>query len=138
DTVVDPNLGPAGGGPPGLLSAELRQGLCAAGYAQVQEVCIHRNVVSVRQPTVGLTFPEAQLYCGGSQATARVATYADYLRVFKTISDDQSFDPEGLWLGPDLVGDDQALVGNRPIRRDNDPNENNFEGIANKNERHDF
>jgi hypothetical protein len=38
----------------------------------------------------------------------------------------------GRWIGPDLVGDDQALCGNRSITVDGDADTGNFEGICNK------
>lgn len=148
--TVPPPAAVMGGGPPaGLSSSDLSQGRCITGYMQVEELCIHRNVVSIRgaapqgggRPPIniaGLTFPDAQIFCGGDQATGRIATYADYLKVFRTITDDQNFDPFGLWLGPTLIGDDQALIGNRSIIRDQDPNETNFEGIENKNDHRDF
>lgn len=113
-------------------SPQLSQGRCIPGYVQIRELCI--NVL----PRDATSFPFAHETCRLEQITGRVATYTDYLLVERSVADVFLFNPNGLWLGPDLVGDDQALVGNRDIDRPGDPDVSNFEGVRNKNENRGF
>lgn len=113
-------------------SRQLSQGRCIPGYVQIRELCI--NV----EPRDATSFPFAHETCRLEQITGRVATYTDYLLVERSVADVFLFNPNGLWLGPDLVGDDQALVGNTDIDHSGDPDVSDFEGVGNKNENRGF
>ena len=130
--LIDSGSGQPPPAPTQPPSPQLFQGLCIPGYVQIRELCI--NV----KPRDATSFPFSHETCRLEQITGRVATYTDYLLVARNVADVSLFNPNGLWLGPDLVGDDQALVGNKDIDHPGDPDVSDFEGVGNKNENRGF
>jgi hypothetical protein len=88
------------------------------------ELCISRNPISARR------FDVAMVTC--QNLKARVATYGDLSFIFLTSTLDGQYNPNGRYIGPDLVSDDRVLIGNRPITGNNDPDASNFEGTDSK------
>jgi hypothetical protein len=90
------------------------------------------NVMCISSaPFSARSFSRAVLTCTSSKA--RVATYGDLFFLYKSGSVPVgSYDPLGRWIGPELVGDNQALCGNRAITSPFDPDIENFEGTCNK------
>jgi hypothetical protein len=100
---------------------------CKPGYMQVStRLCITPSP----QSTIGFGFDHALANC--RRRGGRVATYGDLYYLYYYTDLDASFNPNGKWLGPDLIGDDWALCGNADVTYDNDPDINNFEGTCNK------
>lgn len=104
--------GDSGGG---AAEVPLDRGHCHIGFVQINMLCILQNPV-----TESKRFVDAQNDCRSTFATARVATYADYQLVFDNINVVARFNPDGLWLGDALTGDNKALYGNEPITSDSD------------------
>jgi hypothetical protein len=127
-----------------LKVADLTQGpFCKPTYVQIgAELCIQKDPQTIRQGSRrGVTFPEAQLICGGDGLTGRVASYADYVKVFRAVDDIQNFQVHNLWIGPDLVTDNRAFYGNKPVSRDflgRTKNIEDFEGSGEKMQERDF
>ncbi|MGH8490163.1 MAG: hypothetical protein ACREXS_15165 [Gammaproteobacteria bacterium] len=61
-----------------------------------------------------------------------MASYGDLFYLYQNTTLDANYDPFGKWIGSDLVGDDQPLVGNVSITFDGDLRQENFEGTAEK------
>jgi hypothetical protein len=93
--------------------------------------CIHANPLFPAR-----SFPEAALTCktwGG-----RIATYLDLFAVYVHTTLEPFYNPLGRWIGPELVGDDQALCGNRSITVDGDADTGNFEGTCQKTDKREW
>jgi hypothetical protein len=93
--------------------------------------CINTNPLAPAR-----SFPEAAITC--KQFKGRVATYLDLFAVYVLTTLETSYNPQGRWIGPELVGDDQALCGNRSITADGDADTGNFEGLCNKADRREY
>jgi hypothetical protein len=64
---------------------------------------------------------------------AYVASYGDLYYIWKNASFIflQPYNPNGKWIGSDLVGDNQALIGNAEVHPPGS-NVEDFEGIGSK------
>jgi hypothetical protein len=64
---------------------------------------------------------------------AYVASYGDLYYIWNTVPPLflLSYNPNGKWIGPDLVGDNQALIGNKDVRPQGG-NVEDFEGTGSK------
>jgi hypothetical protein len=106
----------------GFPAASCRTGL---GYRQAgPRLCIDENVQNA------VVFNLAIARCRNK--FGYVASYGDLFYLYINTGLDASYNPNGKWLGPDVSADDEALVGNRDITFDADPDGANFEGTANK------
>lgn len=104
---------------------------CGFSNRQVGNVmCISFTPFSARP------FSNAVLTC--TSLKARVATYGDLFFLYKNGESVGSYSPLGRWIGPELVGDNQALCGNRDISSSFDPDIENFEGTCNKLDKREF
>lgn len=104
---------------------------CPTGFRNIgQSFCMSALPISARQ------FPVAVLTC--KSARARVATYGDLFTLYVGTELDPLYNPLGRWIGPELVGDDQALCGNRSITVNGDVDIGNFEGPCAKTETREF
>ena len=103
---------------------------CPTGFRTVGQFCISALPISARQ------FPVAVLTC--KSARARVATYGDLFTLYVGTELEPLYNPMGRWIGPELVGDDQALCGNRNITVNGDTDIGNFEGLCAKTETREF
>ena len=100
-------------------------GVCRAGFIQAgPRLCISQFVQGAAR------FDTAMRLCRNQRAY--VASYGDLFYLYLNTNLDANYNPIGKWLGPDLVGDDQALCGNRNITVNGDADQANFEGICNK------
>jgi hypothetical protein len=98
---------------------------CRFGFRTIgNDLCISSSPISARH------FFVAQLTCQNQKT--RVATYGDLTYVYFSSTLDALYNPNGRWIGPELIQNDTALVGDRSITGDNDPDQNNFEGHSNK------
>jgi hypothetical protein len=116
----------------GLASAgNIPVASCPNGYRTIRfpsgtaaGICIHST------PGPVTTFQNAAFLC--QLAGAHVASAEDLSFVYTSTSLEAFYNPNGKWLGPGVVGDDQALCGNRDITFNGDPDQTNFEGPCNK------
>ena len=93
--------------------------------------CIHNNPLFPAR-----SFPEAAMTC--KNLGGRIATYLDLFAVYVHTNLEPLYNPLGRSIGPELVGDDQALCGNRSITVDGDTDTGNFEGICNKTDKREW
>jgi len=104
---------------------------CPTGFRNIgQTLCISALPISARQ------FPVAVLTC--KSARARVATYGDLFTLYVSTELEPLYNPLSRWIGPELVGDDQALCGNRNITVNGDVDIGNFEGLCAKTDTREF
>jgi hypothetical protein len=102
---------------------------------------IFRNIANLFCLNTNALFParsfqEAAMTC--KQFKGRIATALDLFAVYTLTTLEPFYNPQGRWIGPELVGDDQALCGNRSITVDGDPDTANFEGVCNKADRREW
>jgi hypothetical protein len=98
---------------------------CPTGFRSIANLfCISNNPLTARQ------FPTAVFTC--RVARARIATYTDLFMVYFRADLIPFYNPLGRWIGPEHVGDDQAMCGNRNITAPGDADIGNFEGPCNK------
>ena len=104
---------------------------CRSSFRNIGSgLCISLTPISAR------FFFVAQLTC--QNLKARIATYGDLTFVYFNSTLDALYNPNGRWIGPELIADDTALIGNRSISGNNDPDQTNFEGQSNKNANREF
>ncbi|MGR9107674.1 MAG: hypothetical protein ACU843_12155 [Gammaproteobacteria bacterium] len=106
----------------GFPTAACRPGFIQAG----PRLCIDQFVQAATN------FDEAMNRCRNRRAY--VASYGDLYYLYRNTALDPSYNPSGRWIGPDLVGDDTALCGNRAITINGDGDQENFEGQCHKND----
>lgn len=103
---------------------------CRPGYIQAgTRLCINEFEQNAAQ------FDTAMRLCRNQRGY--VASYGDLFYLYANTALDAAFNPSGKWLGPDLVGDDVALCGNRNITANGDADINSAEGFettCNKND----
>jgi hypothetical protein len=104
----------------GFPAAACRAGFVPAG----PRLCISQLVQGAAR------FDTAMNRCRAQRGY--VASYGDLFYLYVNTNLDATYNPNGKWIGPDLVGDDQALCGNRNITVNGDADQANFEGICNK------
>jgi hypothetical protein len=82
-------------------------------------------------PQNATSFDKAMLRC--RNRFAYVASYGDLFYIWNTVPPLflLSYNPNGKWIGPDLVGDNQALIGNKDLRPQGG-NVEDFEGTGSK------
>ena len=99
---------------------------CRPGFIQAgPRLCIDRIV---QQPT---QFDTAMVRCRNRRSY--VASYGDLYYIYRNTGLDSLYNPNGRWIGRDLVSDDRALCGNRNITFNGDGDQENFEGTCHKN-----
>jgi hypothetical protein len=103
-----------------------RPGFVSPGFGAAPRLCIDQFEQSATD------FDTAMLRC--RNRLAYVASYGDLYYILKTITfpPRNLYNPNGKWIGPDLVGDNQALIGNRDIQFIFDPAVEDFESIGSK------
>jgi hypothetical protein len=100
---------------------------CRAGFIQAgPRLCISELVQDAAE------FDTAMRRCRSQRAY--VASYGDLYYLYVNTALDANYNPNGRWIGPDLVADDHAFCGNRVIDRDGDGDQENFEGVCHKND----
>lgn len=98
---------------------------CRTGFWQVGTLCIDSTIQSPDQ------FANVMFYCQNRRA--RVATYGDLYYVYwNAIGLRAHYNPDGKWIGPGLISDDNALCGNRVVDTNPDNDVFNFEGTCHK------
>lgn len=98
---------------------------CRPGYIPVgPRLCISQFVQSANY------FDDAIVNCRNQRG--RVATYGDLYYLYRNTGLDASYNPNGKWIGEDLISDDNALCGNRDITFNGDGDQYNFEGTCHK------
>ncbi len=98
---------------------------CRPGYIQAgPRLCISQFEQNATR------FDEAMRLCRNQ--FGYVASYGDLYYLYINTGLDAAYNPNGKWLGPDLVGDDSALCGNRDVTFNGDADERNFEGTCSK------
>jgi hypothetical protein len=106
-------------------------GTCRAGFIQAgPRLCISEFVQDAAQ------FDTAMARCRNQRAY--VASYGDLYYLYVNTALDANYNPNGRWIGPDLVADDTAFCGNRNITANGDGDQENFEGTCNKNDRRNY
>ena len=101
--------------------------ICRVGFIQAgPRLCITQAVQNAAQ------FDTAMVRCRNKRA--RIATYGDLYYLYLNTTADATYNPNGKWLGEDLIQDDNALCGNRDITANGDSDQENFEGTCNKND----
>jgi hypothetical protein len=117
---------------PGALAADFQaqRGVpvasCPGGMRSIAGVfCIHTDPIFPAK-----SFLDAALLC--TLIKGRLATAHDLYAIYTLTTLEPLYNPQGRWIGPELVGDDQALCGNRQVTSGTDPDRVNFEGTCNK------
>jgi hypothetical protein len=113
----------AGAIPEPVSAAGFPAANCRSGFRQAgPRLCISENVQAPAQ------FDTAMRLCRSQRAY--VASYGDLYYLYVNTNLDANYNPNGRWIGPDLIADDRALCGNVNVP----PNQENFEGTCNKND----
>jgi hypothetical protein len=111
---------------PGVQTSGVPVASCPGGMRTIAGLfCIHTNPIFPAK-----SFQDAAMLC--KILKGRLATALDLYAIYVHTDLEVFYNPQGRWIGPELVGDDQALCGNRQVTSGTDPDRVNFEGTCNK------